>query len=157
VIDDYSGLYDAPSFLVAQELAETMVKGYLAEQYDRVDVSRPHFVNTMTQQWIVEPLLPLAPEAMPQFEGASADVYTIEPNVTEMATRLLSAYIATYIHRALLEAACSEFAARMVAMDLATTNAEDMIQRLTLDYNRARQTSITEELIDIIGGAEGLR
>ena len=155
---EYADLYSRPSFLVAQQLIERIIKAYVEERFDRVLISRPEFINTMTQRFALETLLPFPREEAEELaSGEANDVYVIEPNPEEMASILLGRYLATHMHRAILETACSEFAARMVAMDLATNNAQDMIQRLTLEYNRARQNSITKEILDIIGGAEGLK
>ena len=158
----YAGLYDRPSFLVAQQLIQSIVDLYLDGRMDRVMISRPHFVNTMTRRFVVETLLPLRQEDIaahprPSEEEPAYGDYTVEPGVEAMATVLLARHLSTQMYRAVIEAACCEFAARMVAMDMATDNAEDMIKQLTLQYNRARQNSITKELLDIIGGAEGLK
>ena len=155
---EYSGLYDAPSFVVARQLVGKAIAAYLQGRTDKVVVSRPQFINTMTQRFVIDQLLPFDREEAAQMaQGTEREVYLVEPSPEGMATVLLEAFLAIQMHRALMETACSEFAARMVAMDLATNNAQDMIQRLTLEYNRARQNAITKEILDIIGGAEGMR
>ena len=154
---DYAGLYDKPSFLVAQQLIERVLQAFNDDRFDQVHILRPRFINTMTQEFVTERLLPFEPEAAEDAEEPEdAPVYLHEPNPEELGSSLLSRSVAVQTHRAILEGACCEFAARMVAMDMATNNADDMIQRLTLEYNRARQNSITKEILDIIGGAESL-
>ena len=156
VAADYAGLYDKPSFLVADQLIRRVIDAYTEDRFDEIHISRPRFVNTMTQSFFVERLLPFE---LQETAGEDADrrdnvVYLTEPSPEAMGAVLLGRSLAVQMHRAILESACCEFAARMVAMDLATENAEDMIQQLTLQYNRARQNSITKEILDIIGGAE---
>jgi len=158
----YTGLYDQPSFLDAQGIMRRISNAYLDGQFDRVIISRPRFINTMTQRFVVETILPLVQEeivdeAKPEEEEKAYDVYVVEPSTRAMATELLARHLASQMYRSVIEAACCEFAARMVAMDLATDNAEEMIGQLTLEYNRARQSSITKEILDIVGGAEVLR
>ena len=156
---EYSGLYDKPSFLVAQQLVENILGAFGDGRFDQVHICRPWFVNTMTQRFVTERLLPFhfdePAEEAPEQERDAA-IYLHEPSIEELGSALLSRSLAVQTHRAILEGACCEFAARMVAMDLATINADEMIQRLTLAYNRARQNSITKEILDIIGGAESL-
>lgn len=155
---EYTGLYDAPRFVVARQLIGKAIKAYVEGRTDKVVVSRPQFINTMTQRFVIDQLLPFdREEAARMSQGAERGVYLIEPSPEGMATVLLERFLAVQTHRALMETACSEFTARMVAMDLATNNAQDMIQSLTLEYNRARQSAITKEILDIIGGAEGLK
>ena len=89
--------------------------------------------------------------------GADAADYLYEPDAAALLDRLLRQYITVLIHRAFLEATASEHGARMTAMDSATSNASDMIDRLTLAMNRARQATITKELMEIVGGAEALK
>ena len=90
-------------------------------------------------------------------EGAFAPTFAFEPNERAVLERLVPMYVEISVYRALLESQASEFGARMTAMDAATRNAKDMISRLTLVYNRARQAAITKELMEIIGGAEALK
>jgi F-type H+-transporting ATPase subunit gamma len=103
---------------------------------------------------VAERILPLQPET--EQEGVLAD-YLYEPEAGQLLDRLLRQYVTVVIYRAFLEATASEHGARMTAMDSATSNASDMIDRLTLDMNRARQAGITKELMEIVGGAEALK
>jgi F-type H+-transporting ATPase subunit gamma len=98
--------------------------------------------------------LPIASHAT---EASGTVDYRYEPDAASLLDRLLRQYVAVLIHRAFLEATASEHGARMTAMDSATKNASEMIDRLTLEMNRARQATITKELMEIIGGAEALK
>ena len=122
---------------------------------DAVYLVYNEFKSAMTQNVTVEPLLPIAPAELPAEETAVDFIY--EPNKLILLDRLLPMYVEVEVYRALLESVASEHGARMTAMDSATKNASDMIDRLTLVYNRARQAAITKELMEIIGGAEALK
>ena len=112
------------------------------------------FRSALVQIPTVEQLLPIAQETA---AAAEAIDYLYEPNAAELLDRLLRQYVTVLIHRAFLEATASEHGARMTAMDSATSNASEMIDRLTLAMNRARQGTITKELMEIVGGAEALK
>ena len=132
IVQEHTGLYDQPHFLVARDIMSGIVNAFLAERFDRVLICRPHFVNTMTQHFIVEPVLPLVQEeiveeAKPEEKEKAYDIYMVEPSAESIATGFLARLLTTQMHRAIIETACCEFAARMVAMDLATDNAQDMI------------------------------
>ena len=112
------------------------------------------FVNAITQNVVVAPLIPA--NVVGEQENESLVVYDYEPEQNELLELLLPRNITTQIFSALLESSAAELAARMTAMDIATRNAGDMIDSLTLVYNRTRQANITKELIEIISGAEAL-
>jgi len=103
---------------------------------------------------VVEPLLPIQPQTL---EADDAADFIYEPNKRALLDRLLPMYVEVEVYRALLESVASEHGARMTAMEAATKNADEMIGKLTLQYNRARQAAITTELMEIIGGAEALK
>ena len=113
----------------------------------------------MTQQTVVSSRSCRSPSRRRARKGDASSRPSIifEPNETRVLERLVPMYVEISIYRALLESQASEFGARMTAMDAATNNAKDMISRLTLLYNRARQAAITKELMEIIGGAEALK
>jgi F-type H+-transporting ATPase subunit gamma len=114
------------------------------------------FKSAISQDVRVESLLPIVPaETSENGEGTGDFIY--EPGKPELLDRLLPMYVEVEVFRGLLESVASEHGARMTAMDSATNNASDMIDRLTLKYNRARQAAITTELMEIIGGAEALK
>ena len=140
---------------VARDLARTLQRSYLAGDVDRVFVAYSAFKSTMTQVPTVEQLLPLQHHDEPEGHDAGHE-YVFEPNPNEIIGYLLPRLVEVRILHALLEAGASELASRMTAMDSATRNASEMIDRLTLQMNRARQAQITTELMEIISGAEAL-
>lgn len=140
---------------VARELARTAQRAYLSGEVDRVVVAYSAFKSTMTQVPTVEQLLPL--QHHDEDEGHNeGHEYVFEPHPLVIIGYLLPRLVEVRILHALLEAGASELASRMTAMDSATRNASEMIDRLTLQMNRARQAQITTELMEIISGAEAL-
>ena len=154
---DYPKMYDGLDLPKARTLAEFVVGKFERGEVDSVYIVYNEFKSAITQQVVVEPLLPL-PEGPARKEGAlEPSEYVFEPNERTVLEHLMPMYVEISIYRALLESHASELGARMTAMDAATRNAKDMIARLTLVYNRARQAAITKELMEIIGGAEALK
>jgi F-type H+-transporting ATPase subunit gamma len=154
---DFVKLYDGLDLAKASTVADWIVSKFEKGEVDSVYVVYNEFKSAMTQKTVVEPLLPL-PEPPEQKEGQLKPTeYIFEPTPRAVLERLVPMYVEISIYRALLESQASEFGARMTAMDAATRNAKDMIGRLTLQYNRARQAAITKELMEIIGGAEALK
>lgn len=145
------------SFEAAQNVAERLLARFAAGEFDGCSVIYNRFRSAMTQIVTRQPLIPFAPsveaEAMPP---ANQGIYEFEPEEAEILADLLPRNLAVQIYAALLENAASEQGARMTAMDNATRNAGDMINNLTITYNRSRQAAITKELIEIISGAEAL-
>ena len=142
----------------AEEISTKIIEGFEAGSFDSVSMLYNKFVSVIKQDVTHQSLIPaevgeVAEEDAPQ--GAVAS-YEYEPDEEEILNALLPRNVATQIFSALLESSASELAARMTAMDNATRNAGDMIDRLTLVYNRTRQANITKELIEIISGAEAL-
>ncbi len=136
------------------EVAEKILHGFENNSFDSVSIIYNQFVNAITQNVVVAPLIPAQIEENNSEAGASN--YEYEPDENELLEQLLPRNVTTQIYGALLESSAAELAARMTAMDNATRNAGDMIDRLTLVYNRTRQANITKELIEIISGAEAL-
>ena len=135
-------------------VAEKILLGFADNQFDQVSIIYNQFVNAITQNVVVAPLIPA--NLVGEQENESLVVYDYEPEQNELLELLLPRNITTQIFSALLESSAAELAARMTAMDNATRNAGDMIDSLTLVYNRTRQANITKELIEIISGAEAL-
>jgi F-type H+-transporting ATPase subunit gamma len=156
---DFARLYDGLDMSKARTVASYVVDKYEKGEVDAVYLVYNEFKSAITQKTTVEPLLPLAEPAAEdaQKEGLRPTEYGFEPNERVVLERLVPMYVEISIYRALLESQASEYGARMTAMDAATRNAKDMIGRLTLVYNRARQAAITKELMEIIGGAEALK
>ena len=154
---DFPKLSDGLDMNKARLVSDWVIAKFERGEVDSVYVVYNEFKSAITQQTVVEVLLPL-PEPPPAKEGALEPTeYGFEPNERAVLERLMPMYVEISIYRALLESQASEFGARMTAMDAATRNAKDMIARLTLVYNRARQAAITKELMEIIGGAEALK
>ena len=151
------------SFEEARDIAERILVLYQEGGFDVCSIIYNRFRSAMTQIVTVQQIIPFAPAAADQTGGAEPEVgvragavYEFEPSEEEILADLLPKNLAVQIYTALLENAASEQGARMTAMDNATRNAGDMIDRLTLNYNRTRQAVITKELIEIISGAEAL-
>ena len=143
-------------FESASEIASKIITGFEEGQFDAVSVIFNRFVNAITQEVTHTSLIPVQIEAPENEASESAIFYDYEPEEAEILSALLPRNMSTQIFSALLESSAAELAARMTAMDNATRNAGDMIDRLTLVYNRTRQANITKELIEIISGAEAL-
>lgn len=145
------------TFGTASEIGQKIIDGFEAETFDSVSLVYNRFVNAITQTVTQTSLIPAEVDATDETvaDGLTAS-YEYEPDEAEILSALLPRNLATQIFSALLESSAAELAARMTAMDNATRNAGDMIDRLTLVYNRTRQANITKELIEIISGAEAL-
>ncbi len=146
----------------ARAIAQDVAGNFLGGDADRVEVVYGKFHSVAVQKPEVEVLLPVQPqegavEGEPEAGGVAAGDYIYEPSPTEIMDVLLPLYMNVVIYHAMLETGASEHAARMTAMDNATRACKDMIQELTLLYNKARQAGITAELMDIVGGAEALK
>lgn len=150
----FTELGDYPEYEEIRPIARVVIDDYLAYAYDQVFLVYPYFVNTMTQEPRIHQLLPVEP---PEDAGQKVIDYIYEPNREELLAELLPRYIEMEIYEAILEAIASEQSARMVAMRNATEAAEEMMEELTLARNKARQEQITKELLDIVGGVEGMK
>jgi len=158
VLDEYVDIFDDLTFALAADIARKMTGYYSNGVVDNVTIISSEFVSVIHQRVRTIHLMPFdLAEIRASSEGQQRDVYINEPSFAAVCRRLLTEYVGAQTHRVLLEAASSEHAARMTAMDSATNNAEDFIEQLRLDFNRARQASITFEILDIVGGAEALK
>jgi F-type H+-transporting ATPase subunit gamma len=155
VIDHFSQIGVESDFSDALSVAVRVRGLYESAEVDEVYVAYTRFVSAMTHEPTVMRLLPLAPPAA-QAEQHRLVPYEFEPEPQRLLARLLPRYVDTQIYHLLLEAAASEYGARMVAMTNATDNAADMIESLTLRYNKARQAAITKELLEVVTGADAL-
>jgi F-type H+-transporting ATPase subunit gamma len=154
-IDSFEGIQGTSvSFSDAASLADTIRTGFEAGDYDVCTMIYNKFVNAITQEITLTQLIPAETNAV---DDSDANVnYEYEPEEEELLGSLLPRILSTQLYSALLESSAAELAARMTAMDNATRNAGDLIDRLTLVYNRTRQAAITSELIEIISGAEAV-
>lgn len=144
------------TYKTAQLIGQDVVEAYSAEKYDAVYVIYNAFQSAIVQVVTVERILPIKPLQSEELQEASVD-YIYEPNRGEVLSQLLPKMVEVQIFRALLESNASEQGARMASMDSASRNAAEMISKLTLQYNRARQAAITTELMEIISGAESIK
>ena len=142
----------------AREIAQDAAANFLAGESDEVRLVYGSFVSVAVQRPAVKPLLPIQPVVGDDDESAAdAGDFIYEPSPTEIMDVLLPLYLNVMVYHAMLEVGASEHAARMTAMDNATNACGDIIKELTMIYNKARQSSITAELMDIVGGAEALK
>jgi F-type H+-transporting ATPase subunit gamma len=155
IIAEFTGLSEKPSILNIGPIAKIVIEEFESGQVDRVDIASTNFVNVLVQRPQVRQLLPLEQPAEP-IGGAHA-VYLYEPDPETILNTVLPRLTELQIYQALLESVASEFSAQMVAMRNATDNALELIDTYTLEMNKARQATITKEMLDIVGGANALR
>jgi F-type H+-transporting ATPase subunit gamma len=151
IVSQVTQLGDRPQMEKLIGAVKVMLDAYADKRYDRVVVFYTRFINTMKQEAVEEQLLPLSGEKLGAPEGAWDYIY--EPDAKDVLDQVLTRYIETIIYQALAENMASEQSARMVAMKSASDNAGDVIDDLTLIYNKSRQAAITKELSEIVGGA----
>jgi F-type H+-transporting ATPase subunit gamma len=153
----YTQFEDKPTFEQVDELANRYIAGYIAKDIDRVDVAYTKFINAARQQAVVETLLPLSAGAAAATQTAGPKVeYEFLPDAKGILEEILPVSFKVRLFKCFLDAAVSEQIARRVAMKAATDNADEIIRSLSQQYNRARQSKITTELSEIIGGAVAL-
>jgi F-type H+-transporting ATPase subunit gamma len=154
------GFSDRPAYHDAQAIARKAAELYENGEIDRVVIVYNQFVSALVQRVVERDLLPIPQEALDreddETERAQLGDFIYEPDPEEILKRLLPVYVETELYRALLESAASEQGARMTAMRNASGNAADLISSLTLDMNRARQAEITQEILEVVAGADAL-
>jgi F-type H+-transporting ATPase subunit gamma len=164
VTGSYVGFTDRPAYANAREIADDLMQHYVDDHVDRVEVIYNHYVSPLTQTVSHETLLPLQQiDAFSEEEDDDSEEgdgdrasWIYEPEPEEILQRLIPDYVEISIFRALLESTASEHGARMTAMRNAQENASEMIDDLTLEMNRQRQAEITQEIMEVVAGAEGL-
>ena len=157
----YQAMADKPTYVEAYELADKLMREFREKQVDRVELVYHHFKSMGSQVLLRENYLPIdltqvaqeAAEGVPEEARGFHNDYIVEPSVGELISELLPKVLSQKIFTMLLDSNTSEHAARMLAMQTATDNANDLIQDLTKQYNKSRQQAITNELLDIIGGS----
>ena len=168
---EYVGFTDRPAYANAREIASDVMAAYIDGELDRVDIFYNGYVSALTQTVRRETLLPLQQATIlgededekgdgeddKRDEGPHRALVEYEPDPEEILKRLVPDYVEISIYRALLESTASEHGARMTAMRNASENAGELIEDLTLEANRARQADITQEIAEVVAGAEGLR
>ena len=166
---EYINFFGKVDYPLASRIGQELVQAYSEKQVDGIYVLYSEFRSAIQQPVVLRKILPVAPkvpdggektptppEHSPEARGTGVE-YIYEPSEGEILGKLLPMYVEVQIFQALLESVASEYGARMTAMENATNNAAEMIERLTLIYNKARQAAITKELIEIVSGAEALK
>jgi F-type H+-transporting ATPase subunit gamma len=167
LVGGYTGFTDRPAYANAREIADDLITAYVDGEVDRVDIFYNGYVSALTQEVRRETLLPLAQatilgddeedEDLSDEEKRHRALVEYEPDPEEILEQLVPQYVEISIYRALLESTASEHGARMTAMRNASENAGELIDDLTLEMNRARQAEITQEIMEVVAGAESLR
>lgn len=155
IISEYIGVDDKPGFATATNIATELIELYTEGILDEIHLVYTEFNSVVSQNVHTLQLLPIEPPKSEELDDIE-DSYLYDPSAEEVLSAVLPQYLKNIIFGALLQSKASEFASRMTAMDSATDNAEEMIEQLKLSYNRARQAAITQELSEIVGGAEAL-
>jgi F-type H+-transporting ATPase subunit gamma len=167
--ESFAGFTDRPAYADARRIADRLMAAYIDDEVDRVEIFYNGYISPVTQEVRRETLLPLQQatileespgngerEAREDRNSDPRALVDYEPDPEEILKRLVPDYVEVSIFRALLESTASEHGARMTAMHNASDNARDLIQTLTLEMNRARQAEITQEILEVVAGAEGL-
>jgi len=150
---EFTNLGDRPGWLDTLPISRIVIEDYTSGEIDRVYIVYPQFISTMAQKPVVHQILPVEPAEIPTAQNVD---YIYEPGPAEVLGQLLPRFVEMQVYHAILESIASEQSARMVAMRNATESAGELIEELTLMYNKARQEMITKELLDITGGAAAL-
>jgi F-type H+-transporting ATPase subunit gamma len=150
---EFNKLGDNPSLLDTLPISRIIIEDFTGGLCDLVYVVYAQFINTLRQTPVVQQILPVVPAQIPKVQNVD---YIFEPSPSEVLNKLLPRFVESEVYHAVLESIASEQSARMVAMRNATESANDLIQSLTLAYYKARQESITSELLDIVGGAAAI-
>jgi len=150
---EFTNLGDRPGWLDTLPISRIVIEDYTGGEIDRVYIVYPQFISTMAQKPVVHQILPVEPAEIPTAQNVD---YIYEPGPAEVLGQLLPRFVEMQVYHAILESIASEQSARMVAMRNATESAGELIEELTLMYNKARQEMITKELLDITGGAAAL-
>ena len=151
-----TSLFSGLTFETSSAIATDITRAFTEGEYDAVYVIYNQFVSVVTQKLTVERLLPMDTGTPGEGGTDIGQEYIFEPSGSEVLGKIVPGYVATQVHRILLDSQAAEHAARMTAMDAATKNAGELIDSLTLTYNRSRQAAITKELIEVVSGAQAL-
>jgi F-type H+-transporting ATPase subunit gamma len=159
VYDSFEGISEKPEFMHAQAIGRLALSLYKQEKVDEIKFVYSKFISTISQEPEMLKLLPVERRETEAEEMADEDYefITYEPSAEEVLSFIIPKYVSSTIYGGLIESAAAEQAARRVAMENASNNAEDLIDDLTLSFNQARQAAITQEITEIVGGAEALK
>ncbi|EFI33595.1 ATP synthase F1, gamma subunit [Desulfonatronospira thiodismutans ASO3-1] len=156
LLEAYPEVMNNFDFQLANDIGTRVINSYLEKDLDEVHLIFGEFHSMVKQVPTASQVLPVVQAEVAEAEGPQSE-YLFEPSVEGLLAEILPRYIKVQVYRGLLDTSCSEHAARMTAMDNATKNCDEMVDQLTLAYNKARQAAITTELMDIVGGAEALK
>jgi F-type H+-transporting ATPase subunit gamma len=156
VYKNFANVLAKPNYQTAAMLAQEVIDGFVAGEYDQVELLYNSFRTVMTQDITFQQMLPVEPEETATTDETPVE-FIYEPSVSDLLAEILPKNIEVQIFKAMLETVAGEHGARMTAMDSASKNANEMIGKLTLQYNRARQAAITTELMEIISGSESIK
>jgi F-type H+-transporting ATPase subunit gamma len=154
-VEYLAGVWDGLSHATSKRIGEQVLGPFLRNEVDAIYIVYNEFKSAMSQQVVTESLLPVPP--VEDTDGLDSGDFLFEPSKNALLEHLAPVYVDITILRALYESTASELGARMTAMEAATKNATEMVDKLTLQYNKARQAAITKELMEIIGGSEALK
>lgn len=158
---DYKEMADKPSYVMVQDLAKDLIKKYIDREIDEVVLIYHHFISTGSQKLINVLFLPFDLNHAQSDEAATKNAvqtdYILEPSKEEILESLIPTVLYSRLYAALLDANASEHAARTMAMQIASDNADELVQDLIIQYNKSRQQAVTNQLLDIIGGASALQ
>jgi F-type H+-transporting ATPase subunit gamma len=159
IMKSWTGIFPNPKYSVAQEIASAMKEAYQSNKFDKVVIIYNEFKSIIQQRVIVEQFLPIPPEELVTKEKYSKSMidYIYEPDVNTIIDTLIPKNLNTQVWRILLESNAAELGAKMAAMDNANENAKELLETLNLQMNKARQTSITTEILEITSGANALK
>ncbi|MHC1706468.1 MAG: ATP synthase F1 subunit gamma [Bacteroidales bacterium] len=156
IVSTHNQIFDNLSFEKVIPVATGIMNDFLAKKYDKVDIIYNQFKNAAVQRLVVEPFLPLLPPENINTAGVAID-HLYEPSREEILNDLIPRSLKIQLYKALLDSVASEHGARMTAMHKATDNASELLKGLRLSYNKARQAAITNEILEIVSGAEALK
>ena len=154
---DWTGMADRPDYDDAKQVADAMLEAFLDHEVDELHMVFTDYVSAATQRAVAQRIIPLVVEETTERPPEPIPMYIYEPSAQAVLDALLPRYVEARVFTAMLEAAASEHASRRRAMKAATDNASELIEDLTREYNQARQAEITQEIMEIVGGAEALQ
>lgn len=157
IVQTYTKVANEISAAGAEVIAEDLAENYVSGQIDKIEIFTTKFKNMMSYSAETWDLLPITVEAEAEKSVGINPVMIFEPNEGSILQKIVPLYITNTVYQALLEAQASELASRMTAMSAASNNAEEMIRILTIDYNKARQWAITQEILEVVSGADALK
>ena len=154
-IENFDEMADKPTYPAAQAMTDRVMQLFRNGEVDKVELIYHHFKNKSSQVLLEETLLPITLESAYNYQSGVLLNYLVEPDRKTIMSELIPKVLRLKVYTALLDSNASEHAARTIAMQIATDNADDLLQELNLQYNKSRQQAITNELLDIIGGSFG--